>query len=134
MFGEVRKRLPEPRPPTDPELKKLERLIQLTIRAFFDPIDIVVIDELVRRRSKVKDKVLAQLLNLRPKEVQSSLYRMKDNLLVSHETRNEKNQIVTIQESRSNDMYKRARSMSIVHTFWVCQFSSFNVYFIISHI
>ena len=130
-MGKKEKLSQTPRSPTDQEIKKLERLIQLTVRAFFQPIDIVVIDELVRRRSKVTDKALAKLLKLGGKEVQSSLYRMEKNWMVTLEMRNEKNQVVSSSqggESGSSGPYRhhrKVRNRSVVHALWVKTIFSF---------
>ena len=113
--------------PTEKQYKQLERLVRLTVRAFFNPEEIVVIDELVRQRqTKVKDEALAKLLHLRLKDVQRALNKLLPQMIVAFEKRNEKNEVVTSQdESASEPGQRRQRSKNIVHTLWYIDYPKF---------
>jgi hypothetical protein len=114
------------RTPTEAEVKELERLVQLTARAFYEPLDVVVLDNLIKKRCKVKDLALSQLLQLPQKTVQMSLNRLRNNLIVDYETRNEKDQVVTTQEENLDSFEKkRARSSKTVHTLWYIDYPRF---------
>jgi transcription initiation factor IIE alpha subunit len=124
--GSSNKGPPPPRLPNDEEILDLERLVRLAARAFFDPIDIVILDNLIRLRSKVKDEALAQLLNLPTKEVKASLNFLKANYVVTSETRNEKDQIVTSQEENYYEPgQKKTRTKSINHNLWFIDYPKF---------
>uniref|UniRef100_A0A7S4KGS3 HTH TFE/IIEalpha-type domain-containing protein n=1 Tax=Paramoeba aestuarina TaxID=180227 RepID=A0A7S4KGS3_9EUKA len=114
--------------PTDKQYRQLERVVRLTVRAFFDPAEIVVIDELVRQRqTKVKDEALAKLLHLKVRDVQRALNKLHPQMIVAFEKRNEKNEVVTSQEENNSGEpgQRRQRSKNIVHTLWYIDYPKF---------
>ena len=122
------KKLEEPnKSPTEKQYKQLERLVRLTVRAFFNPEEIVVIDELVRQRqTKVKDEALAKLLHLKLRDVQRALNKLQPQMIVAFEKRNEKNEVVTSQDETATEPgQRRQRSKNIVHTLWYIDYPKF---------
>jgi len=116
---------PSQRTPTDEEVLELERLVRLAVRAFFEAIDIVIVDTLVRHRAKMKDEAIAQLLNLPSKDVKASLNNLRSNMVVASETRNEKDQIITPQEETFYEPGQRKSRKSISHNLWYIDYPKF---------
>ena len=71
------------------EEKIVENFIKLVVRAFYDPIHIVIIDSLLREK-RITDTELAEKLKLETRVVTKSLQELGNDLLVSNTKHTEK--------------------------------------------
>jgi transcription initiation factor TFIIE subunit alpha len=73
------------------EEKTVQELVKLVIRAFYDPVHIVIIDALLREKEKSKSDIeLAEKLNLELKVVTKALQELANDLLVENSVTSEK--------------------------------------------
>mmetsp|Transcript_24337 Transcript_24337/g.68193 ORF Transcript_24337/g.68193 Transcript_24337/m.68193 type:complete len:358 (+) Transcript_24337:346-1419(+) len=112
--------------PTREQLAGLERLVQMVMRAFYKPECIVVVDELVRHRCRVKDEVLAKLLNLPKRQILQTLHFLKGDRVVDFEMRNERNERIFEPEPAAEEtMGKKRYRSSTNHTLWHVDYKMF---------
>eukprot|EP01080_Neovahlkampfia_damariscottae_P010915 gene10915-3620_t len=71
------------------EEKLVENLIKLVVRAFYDPIHIVLMDTLLREK-RMTDSELSEKIKLEPRVITKSLQELFKDLLVSNSIHSEK--------------------------------------------